>query len=284
MDAAPIKLLALDLDGTLAVDNHQVTAKTRDALHEISDEGVEVTIATGRRYRSARYVMENLGLDTFCICNGGSLVKDPQQATLQSTTFATDEYQVIVECARRSGVALSAQRDAHLLGGSDFVIDNAVTWNDRNHSYFDENKNNAISGDLLAHPDEYLVFGAYDSFDKLQKMTSLIAQQAPEMNTVMVALTNSPFYYCEVTLNIVDKWHGLSHLLEHLNLDANNVCAVGDELNDMAMVQAAGHGVAMGNGHGDLKAIANFVCGHNEEDGLLHVVEYIRDHNKKLMG
>ena len=71
MDAAPIKLLALDLDGTLAVDNHQVTEKTRDALHEISDEGVEVTIATGRRYRSARYVMENLGLDTFCICNGG---------------------------------------------------------------------------------------------------------------------------------------------------------------------------------------------------------------------
>lgn len=280
----PIKVLALDLDGTLALDNHQVSTKTRNALHELSDEGVEVTIATGRRYRSTRYVMENLGLETFCVCNGGSLVKDRDQNTITSTPLAASEYQIIVECARQSGVALSAQRDAHHLGGSDFVIDNAVTWNDRNHQYFQENEDHATSGDLLAHPDEYLVFGAYDSHEKLLTMCALINKLAPDMNTIMVALTGSPFYYCEVTHNIVDKWYGLSHLVEHLNLHAKNVCAVGDELNDMAMVRAAAHGVAMENGHADLKAIANFVCGHNENDGLLHVVEYIRDHNRKALG
>lgn len=280
----PIKLLALDLDGTLAVANHQVTDKTRAALHEIQEEGVEVTIATGRRYRSSRWVMENLGLDTYCVCNGGALVKDREQNTLTSTAFAPDQYQVIVDCARQSGVALSAQRDAHRLGGSDFVIDDAVTWNERNHQYFTENRDNAVAGNLLQHPDEYLVFGAYDSEPKLKRMCTLINEQAPELNTIMVKLTESAFYYCEITLNIVDKWHGLSHLLDHLGFQSNHVCAVGDELNDMAMIQAAAHGVAMENGHDDLKAIADFICGHNEQDGLVHVVDYIREHNRRALG
>lgn len=280
----PIKVLALDLDGTLAIANHQVSARTRDALHELSEEGIEVTIATGRRYRSARYVMENLGLETYCVCNGGSLVKDPTQKTISSTPFASDEYQIVIECARQSGVVLSAQRDAHSLGGADFVIDTAVDWNERNHQYFAENEDNAMKGDLLSHPDEYLVFGAYDSFEKLQKMAGLIEQHAPDINTVLVKLTESPFYYCEVVHNVVDKWHGLSHLLNHLELHSDHVCAVGDELNDMAMVEAAAHGVAMENGHNDLKAIAQFTCGHNEEDGLLHVVDYIREHNGKAVG
>ena len=94
-------------------------------------------------------------------------------------------------------------------------------------------------------------------------------------------LTNPAiFYYCEITLNQVDKWHGLSHLMDHLELEAEHICAVGDELNDMAMVEAATHGVAMDNGHEELKAIANFICGHNEDDGLLLVVDYIRQHNQ----
>ena len=55
---------------------------------------------------------------------------------------------------------------------------------------------------------------------------------------------------------------------------------MGDQLNDIAMVTAAGHGVAMGNGHKDLKKVARFVCGDNTEDGILDVVNYIHKVNK----
>ena len=73
----PIKMLALDLDGTLAIDNHQVLPATRDALKHLHDADVEVVIATGRRYRSTRYVIDNLGFEVFAVCNGGALVKMP---------------------------------------------------------------------------------------------------------------------------------------------------------------------------------------------------------------
>ena len=52
-------------------------------------------------------------------------------------------------------------------------------------------------------------------------------------------------------------------------------------LNDMSMVTAAGHGAAMANGHPDLKEAADFVCGHNQSDGIVDVVEYIRKHNEQ---
>jgi Cof subfamily protein (haloacid dehalogenase superfamily) len=277
----PIKLVALDLDGTLSLDNHQVSPATRQALNELHKDGVEVVIATGRRYRSARYVIENLGIDSYCVCNGGALVKDHEQKTLNSTPFAKNEYQQIVECARICGVVLSAQRDSHHLGGADFVIDDAISWNSMNHRYFNDNAEFSARSDLLEVPDEYLLFGAYDTEEKLLQFTQMIQQQCDHINTVMVSLTDSDYFYCEVALSIVDKWHGLSHLLNHFDFTHQNICAVGDEMNDLAMVQQAAHGIAMANGHADLQAIANFVCGHNDADGLLDAVRYIRDHNEK---
>ncbi len=83
-----IKLLALDLDGTLALDNHQVSPATKDALCRLHQDDVNVVIATGRRYRTTRFVIENLGFDVATVCNGGALVKDHQQNTLHETAFS----------------------------------------------------------------------------------------------------------------------------------------------------------------------------------------------------
>jgi Cof subfamily protein (haloacid dehalogenase superfamily) len=277
----PIKLVALDLDGTLAIENHQVLPATKAALHGLMDDGVEVVIATGRRYRSARYVIDNLGLDAYCVCNGGALVKDHSQQTLNSTPFAANEYQQIVEYARQCGIALSAQRDAHHLGGADFVMDDAVTWNPVNERYFSDNAKFSQKSDLLSQPDQYLVFGAYDSEEKLKHFAALLKDNCDHVNIVLVALTDIDYFYCEVALAAVDKWHGLSTLMTHFSLNDQNICAVGDEMNDLAMIQMAAHGIAMANGHPELQAVANYVCGHNSTDGLLDAVRYIREHNEQ---
>ena len=91
----------------------------------------------------------------------------------------------------------------------------------------------------------------------------------------------SDWFYCEISLAHVDKWQGLRKILPQFNLATENVCTVGDQLNDMAMVTAAGHGVAMANGHAELQAAADFVCGHNQRDGILDVINYIHEHNRR---
>ncbi len=56
---------------------------------------------------------------------------------------------------------------------------------------------------------------------------------------------------------------------------------MGDELNDVPMVKAAGLGVAMGNAHPELKSLADFICGNHDEDGLLELFDYIRQYNSQ---
>ncbi|NIQ97686.1 MAG: HAD-IIB family hydrolase, partial [Desulfuromonadales bacterium] len=74
-------MIALDLDGTLALENHTVSPATRSALTELSLEGIEVVIATGRRYRTTRFVIDDLGLEVYAVCLGGALGKRPDTST-----------------------------------------------------------------------------------------------------------------------------------------------------------------------------------------------------------
>jgi len=275
-----IKLIALDLDGTLALENHQVSPATRASLQQLHHSGVEVVIATGRRYRTTQYVVENLGLSVFCVCNGGALVKDKQRQTLANTPFSITEAGQVVTLARQLDLTVTAQRDSHEFGGADFVIDSANVWNHRLQQYYEQNAEFSSKADLLASDDRFLVLGVFDRIEKLKLLTEQLSQDHQQrFNTIIVPHLTSDFYYCEITLNKVDKWHGLNPLLGHFNITEKNVCAVGDQVNDLAMIQAAAHGVAMGNASDALKSEANFICGNHDEDGLLDVVAYIQKFN-----
>ena len=273
-----IRMIALDLDGTLAIENHQILPATRDALEDLHANGVEVVIATGRRYRTTRLVIENLGFDVYAVCNGGALVKEPGQATLHAENY---DVTPVTELARELVLTLFAQRDAHELGGADFIIDTGSNWNNATHTHFKNNSTWAEKADLLASEPTYLVSGAFDSEPALRELADVIASRFPGIyNTILVPHLDSGHFYCEISPKHVDKWHGLTKLLEHLDIAAEQTCTVGDQLNDMAMVKAAGHGVAMANGHKDLQKVAHFICGDNKKDGILDVVSYIHNINK----
>jgi HAD superfamily hydrolase (TIGR01484 family) len=71
----------------------------------------------------------------------------------------------------------------------------------------------------------------------------------------------------------VNKWEGILHVARRHNIDPRRIIAIGDDLNDVPMIRSAGLGVAMGNAHPDVKAIAKRVIGSNEEDGLAIFLE-----------
>lgn len=275
-----IKMIALDLDGTLAIANHQVSPATRDALKALHADGVEVVIATGRRYRTTRFVIDNLGFEVFAVCNGGALVKDPMQETLHADHFCVAD---LADAAIDAGLTLFAQRDAHELGGADFIIDNRSPWNEMIKLHQQRNADWCESTDLSRCDPEFMVAGSFGSLADCQKLAETIESAFPDQyNCIIVPHLDTGGYYCEISQGHVDKWHGISKLTEHFGIDQEHVCAVGDELNDIPMIRNAGHGVAMGNGHEDLQAIARFICGHNDSDGIVDVVRYIREINDGL--
>lgn len=271
-------MLALDVDGTLAARGDEITPPTRDALHRLAGCGIEVVIATGRRYRSTRRVIEALGLPVRAVCLGGALVKEPDGTTHRSEPFSPDCVGRLAALARERGHAAVGQRDPGTSGGADFVVDAGVEWNAPTRSYFESNYAWAERDDGLAdgRRDDVLVVGIFGEREALDVFARDLHLRHPERYvTTIVPGTQYQGWYCEIVQGHVNKWSALAAVATSSGVAHEHVCAVGDQLNDLAMIQGAGVGVAMANGHARIKAIADWVTGRHDEDGIVEVVQRI---------
>ena len=112
-----IQLLAVDVDGTLVTSEDEISVATRAALHRVREAGVEVVIATGRRYRNTQGAIGALGLPVPSVCLGGALVKGGDGRTLHADVFEAEEFRAVASLFRDRGHAVLAQRDSHQDGG-----------------------------------------------------------------------------------------------------------------------------------------------------------------------
>ena len=268
------RLLALDIDGTLAARGDEVSPRTRAALHRAAAAGIEVSIATGRRYRTTRRVIEDLGLDVRAVCLGGALVKDRDGATLTSRPLSADQLQRVTRALREAGQSAVVQRDS-TKGGADFVIDGALAWNGPTARYMaaDQDRGEWVADLANETRTDGLVVGCFGPRDELVEAGRLAEAAFPgELSSVVTPLPKtSPsrgFHYLEIVSAAACKWQGLQFLAGHLCIEEAAVCAVGDELNDMTMIRGAGHGIAMGNAHPEIKSVASVVIGRHDEDGI----------------
>ena len=271
-----IRLLALDVDGTLAVRGDEVSPATRAALHRAAAAGIHVAIATGRRYRTTLRVVESLGLPTDAVCLGGALVKGGDGRTLHARHFEAAEFASIHELARAHGQAIVCQRDSAEHGGADFVIDADVQWNDSTRTYVERNRAFAghAKGIGIASCPDALVIGAFGDEAELRAWHRTIEDTHPGRfmpNLVPAGLRDA--WYLELTPRDVSKWTGLCALAQALDLPAASICAVGDQTNDLPMLYEAGMAVAMGNAVDAVKRAAHWVTASCEQDGLVAVVD-----------
>ena len=274
-----IRLLALDIDGTLAVRGDEVSERTRAALQRAAEAGIEVVIATGRRYRTTQRVIGALGFDVRAVCLGGSLVKERDGRTLRTSTLSAKQFRGVTEALRSAGQSAIVQRDSSD-GGADFVMDGALAWNGPTSRYMATGQDYAEwAADLTSESRaDALVVGAFGPREDLLAASGAALAAFPgELFSVVTALPasseNRGAFYLEIVSAAVCKWQGLQFLADHLGVAEDAICTVGDELNDLTMIRGAALGIAMGNAHPDLQAAANKVIGRNDEDGIADWVE-----------
>ena len=272
-----IQLLAVDLDGTLVTAEDEISAPTRAALHRLREVGVELAIATGRRYRNTQKAIGSLGLPVPAVCLGGALLKGADGSTLHAQVLEASEFRAVASLFRERGHAVVAQRDSEQ-GGSDFVVDESVAWNFPTRDYFERNEEFAERAGNLAEEEreDVLVVGAFGELGELRELERELhrVHSGAFSAYVMPGFFNEG-YYCEVVPSRVSKWAGLERLAGLLGVSRAEICAVGDEENDLSMISGAAMGVAMGNACEELKQAADWVTGRHDEDGLVGVVERI---------
>ena len=257
------KLLALDLDGTLIGESPEISARSAQAVQEAARLGVKVTLATGRMYRAARPYAEQLGIVAPLICYQGAQIREPVSGEIISETGVDREIALeVLRYARENGYHVNVFAGdelymAELTPEGRFYIDRAKV---------EPN----IVGDLA----EWLDRDVLKLVLITDEPTTLkIIDELSERFGERLYVTRSFPNYAETISPDASKGKALTYLARRLDIPLENVMAIGDDLNDIDMVAAAGLGVAMRNSAPDVISNAQFVTGTVDEDGVATAIE-----------
>lgn len=259
------RLIALDLDDTLLHDDLTVSEPTREALRRAMDQGVHVTIATGRMFASAKQVARQIDLNVPIITYQGSLIRNLLDGqTLYERTVPVRAAGLLHDYSREHGLHLQTYIDDQLI---------AAEINEKLLAYAEQSKIPYTIAENFAE-----LVGTSDRQTKLIIIDEPRRLDAikPELEALLgpdVHLTKSKSNYLELMHREGTKGHALRFLAAHYGISLEETIAVGDAWNDREMIEAAGLGVAMANAVPELKALADFVTLSNNEDGVKHVLE-----------
>jgi hypothetical protein len=272
------RLLAIDIDGTLVNSRDELTPATRAALIRAGEAGIRIVLATGRRYSRTLHLVEPLGIDVPLVTAGGALVKDPlDHRTLYQARFERDDLCRMLALVEGCGYDPLLYGDT-FTEGFDFYQARAETASPQLGEYLRLNPDcGRIWPELIAAPPPG-IFSAFTMGTQPQMLALEAALHAGLPGRFTTQVLRSPRYVgfmCEVSPVGVTKWSAVRWLARSWEIADEAICAVGDDVNDIPMIRAAGLGVAMGNALPPVKAAADRIGPSHDEDGLVTVVEWL---------
>lgn len=259
-----IKLVAIDLDGTLLNENHVVSLKNQEALNRIKDD-VVVVVSTGRTYTSAKKVLKDIPLTKYMVgSNGGMLcLKDGTilDKKLLDTSIALRIFDLILKYDLDAFVS-------HLDG---IVINN-------DSEIAKHYQNESAEGIVITNDKDFISTlsilkllavdesGSRTKLDLLEKELASIKE---------IDVTSSGTNNIEIMPKGVNKKTGLEVILNEYGITWDEVMTFGDNLNDFEMIQAAKYGIAMGNGRQEVKDVAFLTTLPNTQDGVAYMIDQL---------
>ncbi|MDQ3011550.1 MAG: Cof-type HAD-IIB family hydrolase [Acidobacteriota bacterium] len=279
----PVKLLALDIDGTLLTPRGEITPRTSQAINEARQRGVFVVLVTGRRFGSARELVLRLELDIPLVSHNGALTKNIE--TLETVDFHpldADTAREIIKIGRQQNVDMICCDDPHGMGT--MVIEGISEKNRAMHRYLDKYRDAVVEvPDLLDYvqtaPIQMMFSGCCDPIDEFAE-TLAEAMGGPSSNSSGNKIQLFKTRYRSVDLSILDvlsttasKGSSVAAVAKQHGIAREEIMAVGDNHNDLTMLRYAGLGVVMANAEDELKQIGFALTTSNEEDGVAQAIE-----------
>lgn len=263
-----IKLIAIDLDGTLLTDEKKITDRNKEILTKAKNQGVKVVLCTGRPLISINDYLNRLDLrdagDYSITFNGGAVQKNDTGEELLSCPLSLTDVKQIAEVMTELDLPLD-------IISNDTCI-NIPTSKSRQSIYQSINPILKYVTKEVAELDETIIFNKMvvaAEADYLDEQLKGLSKEWYEKFNIM----KSRDELLEIIRPDVSKANGIDLLAKELGIKQSEVMAIGDEENDESMISYAGMGVVMANGNEELKKIAQFVTKSNEEDGVAYAVE-----------
>lgn len=268
-DSSVIRLIAIDLDGTLLDSQGQVPARNQQALAEVQKLGIEVVLVTGRRFEFARQATADVPGDPVLIVSNGAVIRRRQGDPLFRQTLPAAVARRVLAAAQpfRQYAALVFDRDS---GGQ--VVFEHLDWSDPSRrNYLERNRPflrvcTPLEAALTEDPIQVMFAGP---LDKLGTLRTLLESSGGRDFTL--AVTEYParnFAILDVLAPGCSKGAALRLWTTMRGLEPHEVMAIGDNFNDREMLEFAGLAVVMQNAPEELKATGWAVTLSNDQAGV----------------
>ena len=288
-----INLIATDMDGTLLNAAHEISEENIQAIKYAQSQGITVVIATGRAFYEANAPINQTDLKVPYICLNGAEVRD-ESFNIMSTSNLNRElinritvelnkenifYQVYtnlgiytenplrdleiyIDIAQRAGQEADVEK---IKSGIQKRIDNGTLKVVENYDKIQDTPGEIVMKIL-----------AFDSdLEKIDRVSETLAKSES------LAISSSSRGNIEITHSDAQKGIALNTIAERLNIDMENVMAIGDNMNDVSMLERVGYSVAMENAAPEVKAIAKYETDSNEQSGVgKAIMKLLRKNNK----
>lgn len=267
-----IRMIGLDMDGTLLTSDKKITAYTMQVLEKAMEQGIEIVLSTGRAVTGiAKEILEIPGFNYIVSINGARIIDLRTQEIIYESALPIEkalqildiigEYDAIQEAFIDSvcyaDKAIIPRMSEFFLnpGSVEYILKSRTPVEDVKAVVRQINMPvDKVNGVFKTPEDKKSVY------EKLTKVPGVVVVSSFRNNW-------------EINAEGTDKGNALLRLGKHLGIRREEIMACGDSLNDMAMIKAVGLGVAMGNADPQVKEIADYVTVSNNEDGVAKAIE-----------
>ena len=257
------RLIATDMDGTLLNTNNEITPHTLAVINSAREKGVIFILSTGRPLQGVRKYIEQLQLDCPVITYNGAVVAHSRTGEIIfSQSMDTAEARRVYDIAKEKNTMFIVWSQNRLY---------ASELSEKTEFYEGITSTKA---EQIENFEELLSCGItkilwYDQPQTLDLWIEELKKQGFEQTT----FTKSRPYFLEFFSNKTSKAVAMSKLGEYYGIDRTEMIAMGDQANDLPMIEYAGLGVAMANAVDAVKAAADYITLSNEEDGVADAIE-----------
>ena len=280
-----IKLLALDLDGTLLNSRGKISEANKLAIRKAEEKGVLVTIATGRRFRDARPVALEAEFNAPIVTHNGALLKYAESLeTVAFSTIKTETVREILRVGRETGGDALLSADPHgkgtlfydTISADNIPLQKYISWSKTFHGKDAEEAVHHVEKleDILENIETVHVSfsGTCSPMSEMQRI--LNAELKDSVNILATVYTHLDFTLLDILPPHSSKAHGIGELVTINNFSPENVMSIGDNFNDLEMLEYAGTSVIMGNASPELLEREDFFTTlSNDENGVALAIE-----------
>ncbi|MCI8636477.1 MAG: Cof-type HAD-IIB family hydrolase [Clostridia bacterium] len=269
-----IRLVASDIDGTIIGESNKITNRNLKAIHDMKDSNIDFTICTGKPYCMVKNFCEDLQASYGIFGNGNQIIDLKTGKEIYRKTLSMEDVRFCFSLAKKENLHI------HLYTENEVITPELLYMDLRNFVLKDSIYHSDLNFKIVPNIEEYIekykptvfklvISSPYNLIDlktKLDKEKNLSIYRITKSNQYKDKIINKEYEYLDITPSNTNKSEALATLSKYLELSASEVMAIGDNLNDIDMIQNFGIGVAVANAYDDVKKVATYTTINDVEN------------------